>query len=63
MLEQAQRDVDDQAEIGIATGLLIYNEDCTVEQAEGLLRQAAAHEERTLVQVARRIIEQHRRST
>ena len=63
VLEQAQRDVDDQAEIGIATGLLIYNEDCTVEQAEGLLRQAAAHEERTLVQVARRIIEQHRRST
>jgi GAF domain-containing protein len=62
VLEQAQREVDDQADIGVATGLLMYNEDCTVEQAEGLLREAAEHEARTVVEVAQRIIEQQRRS-
>jgi AmiR/NasT family two-component response regulator len=35
---------------------------CTEEQAEGLLRQAAAHEEQTIVEIAHRIIDQHNNS-
>jgi len=60
--ERAQRDADDQADVNVATGLLIINEACTAEQAEGLLREAAAHDEQTVVQIAQRIIEQHRTS-
>ena len=62
VVEQAQRDADDDAEINIATGLLMVNESCTTEQAEGLLRQAANHDERTILEIAQRIIRQHRTS-
>jgi len=59
VVEQAQREADDQSQISTATGLLIASQDCTREQAEGLLRQAAAHDEQTILQIAQRIIEQH----
>jgi GAF domain-containing protein len=62
VVEEAQRTADDNADINLATGLLMVNEACTVEQAEGLLRQAALQDERTIVQIAQRIIEQHRTS-
>jgi GAF domain-containing protein len=58
VVEQAQRNTDDQAEIALATGLLISTQDCTREQAEGLLSRAAAHDEQTILQIAQRIIEQ-----
>jgi CubicO group peptidase (beta-lactamase class C family) len=32
---------------------------CSAEQAKGLLRQAADHEARTILEIAQRIIEQH----
>jgi len=38
----------------------MINEACTAEQAEGLLRQAAAQDEQTILQIAQRVIEQHR---
>lgn len=38
----------------------MVNESCTAERAEGLLRQAATHDERTIVDIAQRIIQQHR---
>ncbi|MET0727776.1 MAG: GAF domain-containing protein [Acidimicrobiales bacterium] len=60
--EQAQRDADDRADVNVATGLLMFNEACTAEQAEGLLRQAASEDEQTIVQIAQRIIEQHKSS-
>jgi GAF domain-containing protein len=59
--ELAQREADDQADVNVATGLLMANEGCTAEQAEGLLREAATHDEQTILQIAQRIIEQHRR--
>jgi GAF domain-containing protein len=59
VVEQAQRDTDDQSQISLATGMLIATQDCTREQAEGLLRQAAAQDEQTILQIAQRIIEQH----
>jgi GAF domain-containing protein len=62
VVEQAQRSTDDDADINMATGLLMVNEACTAEQAEGLLREAAIHDEQTVVQIAQRIIEQHRSS-
>jgi GAF domain-containing protein len=62
VVEEAQRNADDNADINLATGLLMVNEACTAEQAEGLLRQAALQDERTIVQIAQRIIEQHRTS-
>jgi AmiR/NasT family two-component response regulator len=34
----------------------------TTEQAQGLLREAAIHDEQTIVEIAHRIIEQHRTS-
>jgi len=60
--ELAQRDAYDQAEVNVATGLLMINEACTAEQAEGLMREAATHDQQTILQIARRIIEQHRSS-
>jgi GAF domain-containing protein len=60
VVEQAQRDADDDADINLATGLLMVNEACTPEQAEGLLHQAAIHDEQTILQIAHRIIEQQR---
>ena len=62
VVEEAQRNADDRAEIALATGLLIGSQDCTREQAEGLLRQAATQDEQTILQIAQRIIEQHRSS-
>jgi hypothetical protein len=62
VVEEAQRDLDDSAQIQIATGLLMVNEACTVDQAEGLLRSAAAHDDQTIVEIARRIIDQHDRA-
>ena len=61
-VEQAQRDADDRTDIAFATGLLIAVQRCTAEQAEGLLRQAAEHEDQTVLQIAKRIIEQHHSS-
>ena len=60
VVEEAQRNADDHSQIAMATGLLIGSQDCTREQAEGLLRQAAAEDEQTILQIAQRIIEQHR---
>jgi AmiR/NasT family two-component response regulator len=40
----------------------MVTEGCTVEQAQGLMRQAAVADERTLLQIAHRIIEQHNSS-
>jgi GAF domain-containing protein len=59
VVEEAQRNADDRSQISFATGLLIGSQDCTREQAEGLLRQAAADDEQTILQIARRIIEEH----
>jgi GAF domain-containing protein len=62
VVEQAQRDLEDQAKISVATGLLMVNEACAADQAEALLRSAAAQDERTIVEIAERIIDQHSRS-
>ena len=62
VVEQGQRDLEDQAQVQVATGLLMVNEACTAEQAEGLLRSAAAQDEETVVEIAQRIIDQHHRS-
>jgi len=62
VVEEAQRDVDDRTTVDVATGLLMSNEACTVEQAQGLLSHAAAQDEQTVLQIARRIIDQHERS-
>jgi GAF domain-containing protein len=62
VVEEAQRQADDHAEVDLATGLLMVTQACTAEQAEGLLREAAAHDEQTILQIAHRIIEQHESS-
>jgi GAF domain-containing protein len=62
VVEEAQRTTDDRSQIAVATGLLIGSQECTREQAQGLLRQAAAQDEQTILQIALRIIEQHRSS-
>jgi len=59
VVEEAQRNTDDHSQISLATGLLIGSQDCTREQAEGLLRQAAVDGEQTILQIAQRIIKQH----
>lgn len=56
VVEEAQRNADDHSQIAVATGLLIASQDCTREQAEGLLRGAADQDERTILQIAQRII-------
>jgi hypothetical protein len=63
VVEEAQRDAEDRAEINVATGLLMVTQACTSEQADGLLREAAAHDERSILQIAQRIIEQHHSSS
>jgi hypothetical protein len=63
VVEQAQRDADDEADINLATGMLMVNQSCTAEQAAGLLQQAATEDERTILQIAHRIIQQHRNSS
>src|SRR4051812_4883561 len=60
VVEEAQRKADDRSQISLATGLLIGSQDCTREQAKALLRQAADEDEQTVLQIAQRIIEQHR---
>ena len=62
VVEQVQRDADDEADVNLAAGLLMVNESCTAEQAEGLLRQAANRDERTVLEIAQRIIQQHHTS-
>lgn len=62
VVEHAQRALDDQGQISMATGLLMVNQACTAEQAEGLLRSASRHDDQTILQIAQRIIEQHRTS-
>jgi len=59
----AQRNSDDRADVNVVTGLLMVNEGCTVEQAQGLLRNAALGGEETILLIAQRIIEQHNRSS
>jgi GAF domain-containing protein len=63
VVEHAQRELEDQAHVGMATGLLMVNEACTADQAQGLLRSAADHDDRTVLEIARRIIEQHNSSS
>jgi GAF domain-containing protein len=62
VVEEAQRNAEDRGDVNVATGLLMVNESCTAEQAEGLLRQAAFQDEKTVVEIAQRIIRQHRSS-
>jgi GAF domain-containing protein len=62
VVEQAQRDAEDDADINMATGLLMVNESCSAEQAAGLLRHAANQDERTILEIAQRILQQHRTS-
>ena len=59
VVDEAQRDADKHSQIAFATGLLIGSQDCTTEQAEGLLQRAAAEDEQTVLHIAQRIIEQH----
>jgi len=59
VVEEAQRNVEDDADVNLATGLLMINEACTAEQAGALLRQAAFADDRTIVEIAQRIIRQH----
>jgi GAF domain-containing protein len=58
VVEEAQRKTDDQSQIALATGMLISSQDCTREQAEGLLRRASEQAEQTILQIAKRIIEE-----
>jgi GAF domain-containing protein len=60
VVEATQRNADDEADVNLATGLLMVNEACTAEQADGLLRQAATADEQTVLQIAQRIIRQHK---
>lgn len=59
VVEQAQRDADDHADVSLATGLLMVNEACTAEQAAALLEVTAAQDERSIVEIAQRVIRQH----
>jgi GAF domain-containing protein len=59
VVEEAQRNADDEADVNLATGLLMVNEACTAEQADGLLRRAATADEQTILQIAQRIVRQH----
>ena len=52
----AQRLSDQNADIAVAQGMLMVLEQCTVEQAAALIRNAASSEAQTLVAVARRVI-------
>ena len=62
VVEHAQREADDQADVNLATGLLMVSQACSADQAQGLLRQAALQDEKTVVEIAHRIIEQYRGS-
>jgi GAF domain-containing protein len=60
VVEQAQRDADDQADISVATGMLMASQTASAEQAAGLLRRAAQDDEQSILEIAQRIIRQHR---
>jgi GAF domain-containing protein len=60
VVEQAQRDSDDQADISVATGMLMSSQTTSAEHAAGLLRRAAQDDEETILGIAQRIIRQHR---
>jgi GAF domain-containing protein len=60
VVEQAQRDADDEADISVATGLLMATQTVSAEQAASLLQAAALADEETILQIAKRIIQQHR---
>lgn len=62
VVDGAQRTAEDQADVDLASGLLMVTQACTAEQAEGLLREAAAHDEQTILQIARRIIQENKPS-
>jgi GAF domain-containing protein len=62
VVEHAQRELDDLGHTQMAAGLLMVNEACSAEQAEGLMRSAALHHDKTIVDIARRIIDQHNNS-
>jgi GAF domain-containing protein len=62
VVEGAQRNADDQAQVEMATGLLMVSQACTAEQAQGLLQEAATHDAQTILEIARRIIEQNTNS-
>jgi GAF domain-containing protein len=59
-VEEAQRNADDSAQVNLATGLLMVNQECTSEQAAGLLNEAAAHDEQSILEIAQRIINEQR---
>jgi GAF domain-containing protein len=61
VVDEAQQEADERSDVNVATGLLMVNEACTAEQAQGLLRSAATSDERTIAEIARRIIDQHHR--
>ncbi len=48
VVEEAQRNVEDDADVNLASRLLMINEACIAEQAEALLRPAALEDERTI---------------
>ena len=52
----AQRLADENADIAVAEGMLIFLEQCTREQAAALIRNAASSEAETRVGIARRVI-------
>jgi hypothetical protein len=52
----AQRLSDEYADIAVASGMLMVLEECTLEQAAALIRNAASSEAQTLVAIARRVI-------
>ena len=58
-VEHAQRDVEDQARVDVATGLLMATQGCSAEQADGLLQEAAGHEAQSILEIANRIVDQH----
>jgi GAF domain-containing protein len=62
VVEHAQRSAEDRADVNVAAGLLMINQACTAEQAEGLLRQAAEHDSETILAIAHRIIQEHQTS-
>ena len=55
-----QAAADDTNDIAVAEGILMAVEECSAEQAEALLRNAATSEAATLAEIARRVIAQLR---
>lgn len=59
VVEHGQRDLEDRADVSMATGLLMAREACTAEQASGLLRSAASADATDTSEIARRILRRH----